>query len=391
MGNKTKKLNNVNNVNNVILNSKSKKIIIRKKGKTTYKVKNGKSSPVYLFQYIDNKNNKYIKDKSEIERIESLRIPPAYQDVIISKKNTDKVQAIGTDDKGRKQYIYNPKFIQDNQDNKYKNIIKLGYQIEKIKRNIRETLLEALKKEYNQWVQPQTNIAIIVFLLDSCNFRIGNIKYLNLYKSYGASTLKGGHIKMKNGKAHISFIGKKGVFNSSIVNNSIANKVFKILKKVKSKDDILFPHQNSNEIPITPEQVSDFLKEYDENIVPKMFRTWYANYYFLEKIRTDIKNNNEFLVNMLNLGSDYNKMKKRNNNAKENQFQKYKNKYINQCCDYIAERLHNTSNISKKSYLDHQLVDYFFKNTTKFLETIKNNRRISNHQLLIIIINNMNK
>jgi DNA topoisomerase IB len=391
MGNKTKKLNNVNNVNNVILNSKSKKIIIRKKGKTTYKVKNGKSSPVYLFQYIDNKNNKYIKDKSEIERIESLRIPPAYQDVIISKKNTDKVQAIGTDDKGRKQYIYNPKFIQDNQDNKYKNIIKLGYQIEKIKRNIRETLLEALKKEYNQWVQPQTNIAIIVFLLDSCNFRIGNIKYLNLYKSYGASTLKGDHIKMKNGKAHISFIGKKGVFNSSIVNNSIANKVFKILKKVKSKDDILFPHQNSNEIPITPEQVSDFLKEYDENIVPKMFRTWYANYYFLEKIRTDIKNNNEFLVNMLNLGSDYNKMKKRNNNAKENQFQKYKNKYINQCCDYIAERLHNTSNISKKSYLDHQLADYFFKNTTKFLETIKNNRRISNHQLLIIIINNMNK
>ena len=61
MGNKTKKLNNVNNVNNVILNSKSKKIIIRKKGKTTYKVKNGKSSPVYSFQYIDNKNNKYIK------------------------------------------------------------------------------------------------------------------------------------------------------------------------------------------------------------------------------------------------------------------------------------------------------------------------------------------
>ena len=391
MGNKTKKLNNVNNVNNVILNSKSKKIIIRKKGKTTYKVKNGKSSQVYSFQYIDNKNNKYIKDKSEIERIESLKIPPAYQDVIISKKNTDKVQAIGTDDKGRKQYIYNPKFIQDNQDNKYKNIIKLGYQIEKIKRNIRETLLEATKKEYNQWVQPQTNIAIIVFLLDSCNFRIGNIKYLNLYKSYGASTLKGDHIKMKNGKAHISFIGKKGVFNSSIVNNSIANKVFKILKKVKSKDDILFPHQNSNDTPITPEQISDFLKEYDENIVPKMFRTWYANYYFLEKIRTDIKNNNEFLVNMLNLVSYYNKMKKRNNKARETQFQKYKNKYINQCCDYIAERLHNTANISKKSYLDYQLVNYFLKNTTKFLETLKNNRRISNHQLLIIIINNMNK
>lgn len=370
-------------LNNVILNSKSKKFIIRKKGKTTYKVKNGKSTPVYSFQYIDNKNNKYIKDKLEIERIESLRIPPAYQDVIISKKQTNKVQAIGTDDKGRKQYIYNPKFIEDNQDTKYKNIIKLGYQIEKIKKNITETLLEASNKEYSHWVQPKTNIAIIIFLLDSCNFRIGNIKYSNLYNSYGASTLKGEHIKMKNGKAHISFIGKKGIFNSSVVNNSIANKVFKILKKVKSKDDILFPNINSNKIPITSEQISDFLKEYDENIVPKMFRTWYANYYFLEKIKTDIKNNNEYLVNMLNLGSYYKKMK-------NNQFQKYKNKYINQCCDYIAEHLHNTSNISKKSYLDYQLVNYFLKNMTKFLETIKNNQRISNHQLLIIIINNMN-
>ena len=94
---------------------------------------------------------------------------------------------------------------------------------------------------------------------------------------------------------------------------------------------------------------------------------------------------------MLNLVSYYNKMKKRNNKARETQFQKYKNKYINQCCDYISERLHNTANISKKSYLDYQLVNYFLKNTTRFLETIKNNGRISNHQLLIIIINNMNK
>ena len=44
----------------------------------------------------------------------------------------------------------------------------------------------------------------------------------------------------------------------------IVKKLTKILKKVKSKDDILFPHQNSNDTPITPEQISDFLKEYDE-------------------------------------------------------------------------------------------------------------------------------
>ena len=34
-----------------------------------------------------------------------------------------------------------------------------------------------VKKPYNQWEQPESNIAIVVYLLNNCYFRIGNMKY----------------------------------------------------------------------------------------------------------------------------------------------------------------------------------------------------------------------
>jgi len=364
------------------MDTKSQNTIIRKRGRTKYtKQKNGKTKKTYTFQYLNNKN-KIVSDKNTIKHIKSIHIPPAYNNVIINKKKTHKIQAIGTDDKGRKQYIYNPRFIKANQNNKYKNIVKLGKNIEKIKRDVRKTLLDTLhsNKKPSEW-DKQTNIAIIVFLLDTCNFRIGNSKYMKLYDSYGASTLKGKHINIRNNTVHITFIGKKGVFNSSIVKDDDVVKLLKMLKSRKKPDDLLF---TTNGTLVSPEMVSSYLQQYDEDITPKMFRTWYANYYFLDKIRNDMKNRNEYLVNMLNAHH----MIKRNT---KKQFDKYKTKYINQCCDYIAENLHNTANISKKSYLDYQLVELFINNPHKFIDRIKQKNNVPNHRLLMSIINRMNE
>ena len=49
-----------------------------------------------------------IADAEEIERIKSLAIPPAWQDVWISPYPNGHIQAVGTDDAGRRQYLYHP-------------------------------------------------------------------------------------------------------------------------------------------------------------------------------------------------------------------------------------------------------------------------------------------
>ena len=64
------------------------------------------------FIYFDKKTRRKIVDESTLKRIQSLRIPPAYTSVKISKRANSKVQAIGTDTKKRKQYIYNKEYVE---------------------------------------------------------------------------------------------------------------------------------------------------------------------------------------------------------------------------------------------------------------------------------------
>ena len=49
-----------------------------------------------------------ITDPDEVQRIKSLAIPPAWQEVWISPYPNGHIQAVGTDDAGRRQYLYHP-------------------------------------------------------------------------------------------------------------------------------------------------------------------------------------------------------------------------------------------------------------------------------------------
>mgnify|MGYP001999027632 CR=1 FL=1 len=57
-----------------------------------------------------------IEDKKMLKWIDSLKIPPNYKNVRISNIKTSKILAIGKDDIGRKQYTYNPKYIEEQQE-----------------------------------------------------------------------------------------------------------------------------------------------------------------------------------------------------------------------------------------------------------------------------------
>ena len=53
-------------------------------------------------------NGELLQDRDEIGRIRDLVIPPAWKDVWIAPYPNGHVQAIGTDDAGRRQYMYHP-------------------------------------------------------------------------------------------------------------------------------------------------------------------------------------------------------------------------------------------------------------------------------------------
>ena len=145
------------------------------------------------FKYIDRKTKRRITDKKTLKRIANMRIPPAYKKIKISKKANDKVQAIGVDEAGRKQYIYSKKFVQEQQEIKFQDLIQFGKKIKRLRRDVKHHISKSTDIYDRSKV-----ISMVIYLMDHCNFRIGTEEYKKLYNTYGATTLNKNHILFKD-------------------------------------------------------------------------------------------------------------------------------------------------------------------------------------------------
>jgi len=301
-------------------------------------------------------NNKIVTDKELVKRLDSIYIPPNYKDLIVAKSAKNKIQAIGTDKKGRRQYVYNHKFTKKRNDRKYDFIVGLGKKIIQIEKDNITMIDNLMQKQYSQWSLPDDYIPIIIYMLRTYHFRIGNEKYANDNESYGITTLKKEHIKFdsNSNKFTIEFIGKKGILNRFSDNNAKMHKLLHLLISNASSDGYLFKYENkNNDEPvtqfITPEHIHSFFQgKYHEEITPKMFRTWYGNYHMLEHLR--------------NL---YNEKK-----LKPRMTKSEINNIITDCSEQVSSKLNNTPTVSKQSYIDNKILDLVIKNPYRFASKI---------------------
>ena len=278
------------------------------------------------FKYYKNKVE--ITNSDEIDKIKLLKIPPAYENVTII--NNKKIIAYGYDSKNRKQVLYNPKFIAKQNIIKYKKISSSIKFFSKLKKKIARDLSNTDEKI--------KAIAIIITLIFTCGFRIGNKKYEKENNSVGLTTLKYNHLKFENNKITIDFIGKKGVRNLAYCNHKIINEYLSNKYKITtSKDDYIFSY-GTNKI-ITSNDVNEYLKKisnyYSDTktntiITTKDLRTWNANTLFI---------------------TFFKKLRRNDNNDNSNI-----EKNIKKAIEMVAEKLHNTYSICKKSYIDPEII-----------------------------------
>jgi DNA topoisomerase-1 len=282
------------------------------------------------FKYYKNKIE--ITDSNELEKIKLLKIPPAYDNVTII--NNKKIIAYGYDSKNRKQVLYNPKFIAKQNIKKYDKISTSINFFSKLKKKIATDL-----DSNNEKIKA---ISVIVTLILTCGFRIGNKKYEKENNSIGLTTLKYKHLKFENNKILIDFIGKKGVRNIAYCeNHKIYEYLFNKYNNAAKMDDYIFNYEN-NKI-ITSNDVNEYLKSisllYSKSntiITTKDLRTWNANILFItffKKIRKNRKGDPN-IDNESNINKD-----------------------IKKAIEMVAEKLHNTYNICKKSYIDPKIID----------------------------------
>ncbi|MFY0576511.1 hypothetical protein ACN28S_21110 [Cystobacter fuscus] len=76
----------------------------------------------------------------EVERIEALKLPPAWKDVLISPSRTARLQAMGKDSAGRWQYRYHESFTRRQEARKFERIVDFARALPKLRRRVSQDL-----------------------------------------------------------------------------------------------------------------------------------------------------------------------------------------------------------------------------------------------------------
>ena len=296
------------------------------------------------FYYEHSRNGSIVKSKKILNHINSIKIPPAYTGVLISSDKKSKIYATAIDSKKRKQYFYNPEFIDEQNEIKFCNLIHFGRKIKKLRRDILHHL-----NEKSQYPSKECVISLILYIIDKCNFRVGCLKYANLYNTYGTSTLKSEHVVITPNYFSIKFNGKKSVVNKGKITHPAAIEKMRLLKQLNKNLDFLFYYRDKNNknIKITEKMVNLFLKKYHSSLVVKMFRTWKANQLLLTELLKLPKNL-----------SDSEKKKVLVSILKKN-----------------AIKMHHTAGVSKKNYVNNELINYYNSNNNNFYKFVNSTKK----------------
>ena len=219
------------------------------------------------FQFID-LNGKTIKDPKEIQRINSLAIPPAYEEVWICSKKNGHLQATGRDAKGRKQYRYHNLWREVSDQTKYHKMLAFAQTLPRIREQIDIDLaLKGMPKE--------KILAALVQLLQLTLIRVGNEVYVKENKSFGLTTLRNRHVAVQGTKITFKFRGKsKQDHNISISHRRLA-KIIQTCKELPGQDLFEYLDDSGQTTPITSTDVNNYLRSItNDNFTAKDFRTW---------------------------------------------------------------------------------------------------------------------
>jgi len=222
------------------------------------------------------KNGTVVTNKSILNRINKLKIPPAYQDVFIFNKNAN-VQYTARDSKKRIQKGYHSKYIKKQNIKKFKNLIVFINTYSSLMKKINRILKNGttMNKKYIY--------AIIIKLIDTCKIRPGNDKYLNDTGSYGAITLCKKHFTKKNKTIHLKFKGKSKVINECDIDikDILGKRLLKLINKNNNNSCVF----NNFNVKIRPRDINIFLYELTgKKILVKYFRHYHANLLFLNNV-----------------------------------------------------------------------------------------------------------
>jgi DNA topoisomerase-1 len=218
-------------------------------------------------RYLDPAGNP-IRDQATLSRIKSVVIPPAWTNVWICPFENGHIQATGRDSRGRKQYRYHPRWRSVRDESKYGRTLAFAHALAAIRRKTKRDLQQpGLSRE--------KVLAAVINLLETTLIRVGNTQYARQNQSFGLTTLRDRHVKVKGSKLTFQFRGKSGVNHDIALHDRRISQVIKRCQELPGQELIQYLDETGEPRDVTSDDVNDYLRSITgDDFTAKDFRTW---------------------------------------------------------------------------------------------------------------------
>ena len=212
-----------------------------------------------------------ITDPQVLDRIRALAIPPAWRDVWICPWPNGHIQATGTDDAGRKQYLYHDQWREDRDQAKFDRVRRLSAKLPALRRQVATDL-------NGRGLARQRVTAVALRMLEQGVFRIGNDEYVESNGTYGVSTLLREHVAVHRGRVEFCFPAKGNQERRVALADQDLAKAVTALKRPRGDNDRLLMYRNGKDWrPLDAQDVNERLHELvGDEFTAKDLRTWNA-------------------------------------------------------------------------------------------------------------------
>ena len=268
-----------------------------------------------------------ITDEKRIAWFKRLAIPPAWTDVWICPDKRGHLQATGRDAKGRKVYRYHPRWREVREDAKYGRMLAFARALPMIRKRVEEDLARpGLPRE--------KVLAAVVALLERTRIRVGNEEYARDNRSFGLTTLRDRHARIKGGRVTFQFKGKSGKEHAIELADRRLARIVERCQDIPGQQLFQYVGDDGERRGIASDDVNAYLHEIaGERFTAKDFRTWAGTVLAAMALQEFREFDSEA-------------------EAKKN---------VVRAIESVAEKLGNTPAVSRASYVHPQVIDAYLE------------------------------
>ncbi len=274
-----------------------------------------------------------ITEQTTIDRIAHLAIPPAYRDVWISPYPNGHIQAVGTDDRGRRQYRYHPDWRLERDRAKHDHILAVARSLPAARKLVGEHL--SLKG------MPRERVLAAAFrLLELGFFRIGGESYAQENGSYGLATLRKEHVRIgRGGEVEFHYAAKHHIERDVVLRDAPIRAVVSELRRRRGGGpELLAWRERGRWYDVRSADINSYLHDVvGDHVTAKDFRTWHATVLAAAALATRFEPDSS---------------------------QTARKRQVVAAMKEVAHELGNTPTVARNSYVDPRLVDRFNHGST---------------------------